>query len=106
MGCVGAVDELGGDPELATGVAAVVDGDDVGMLEAGDSVGFPDEALTEAGVGGDVRAQDFEGFFAREAGVLDEVDLAHAAGAERAEDGVSGEGLACPQCHGRILNPW
>ena len=104
MGGVRAVDVLGGDPELAVCVAAVVDGDDVGVLEGGDGVGFPDEALPEAGVRGNVGAQDFQGLFAGQAGMLSKIDLAHAAGAELAEDGVSGEGFASPQCHGRILN--
>ena len=83
--------------------ASVVDADDVGMAQSCGQVGFADEPLPERGVAGDVGAKHLEGILAGQAGMLDQVDLAHSAGAEQPQNPVSGEGLPNPQRHGRML---
>jgi len=43
-------------------------------------VGFADDPLPERGVAGDVGAKNLEGIVAGQAGMLDQVDLAHSPG--------------------------
>ena len=57
-------------------------------------MGLLDETLLAAGVRDKVAAQDFDGDEAVEAGVAGFVNFAHAAGTERVEDLVVGEGAA------------
>ena len=89
-----ALDERHGEPEPAGGLARVVDGQDVGMLEPG---GEPDLALEPLGAerGGELGEQDLEGDRAVVAEVVGQVDDGHAAAAELALEGVTvGEGVA------------
>ena len=103
LGCVGAVDVVHRDPQLAVVFTPVMDADDVGMAQSCGQVGFADEPLPERGVAGDVGAKNLEGILAGQAGMLDQVDLAHSAGAEQPQNPVSGERLTDPQRHGRML---
>jgi len=64
------------------------DGDDVGMVEGGDSAGFALEAGETLGIAGYVRRQDFQGYVAAEFGVGGAIYLAHAAGADGGGDPV------------------
>ena len=52
------------------------------------------------GVGGYLRAEQFEGFLAGDAWVLSQIHLTQAARAQHPHNGVPGENLACPQGHG------
>lgn len=71
-----------------------MEGDDVGVRQAGNGVGFADETLPEGFVAGYVRLQNFERFLAGEARVLYEIDLAHSSSAELSHGGVAGELVA------------
>ena len=71
--------------------ADVVDGQDVGVVEGGDGVGFLLEALEAVGVRGDVVREDLEGDVAPEPGVPRAVDRPHAAGPEKLGDLVRPE---------------
>jgi len=55
------------------------------------------------GVGGYLRAEQFEGFLAGEAWVLSQIHLTHAARAQHPHNGVPGENLACPKVMAGIL---
>ena len=64
---VGARDVLHGDPQLAVvGLAAVVDGDDVGVVERGGDVGLADESGAEVRVVGQFGGQDLQRVAARQ----------------------------------------
>ena len=91
---VGAVDVLHRDPQLTVGLTAVEDADDVGMIEGGCDVGLTGEPLAEHRIAGESRWQDLERVLAGEARVIGEIDLAHPAGTELADDAVTGEALA------------
>ncbi len=81
-------------------MADVVDGEDVRMVEGAGGAGF----LLEAGepfVGvGERSGKDLDGDVATEPLVAGAIDLAHAAGAELAEDFVWADASACLKCHG------
>ena len=79
---VGAVDVVHRDPELAVDIAAVVHLDDVLVPQRGRDVGLPVEALPVLTVGTDGRREHLERVVAWQAGVLRQVDLAHATGAQ------------------------
>ena len=72
---------LGGGHE-----AEVVDGDDVGVAEAGEEAAFALETGGEGGVGAEVGREEFEGDEAIELGLAGLEDVAHAAGADEFED--------------------
>ena len=82
-----ALQELHRDEGRAVGVAAEVeDGDQVRVLHLRDRPGLASEALLELGVVRDLGDHDLEGHVAVEDGVVGEVDLAHGALAEGAQD--------------------
>ncbi len=60
------------------------------------------ELAQAIGVAGDVLRQDLDGDGAIEAGVAGAVDLAHAPGADQAEDFVWTQARASSQRHGRF----
>ena len=86
-----AFEEFGDDVVGAVGLADVVDGDDVGMIEGGDGAGFLFEAAEAVGIVGEGGGKDFQGDVAEEAGVAGAVDFAHAAGADEGDDFVGAE---------------
>ena len=63
----------------------VVEGDGVGVLEAGHQQRFALEALAELGVGGDVVVHDLDDDLPAEVDLPGQVDAAHAAFAEQAD---------------------
>ena len=83
-------------------VSDVVEGADVRMLKRGDGARFALEPLTEIGVGGERSGQDLDGDEAIEPDVAGLVDLAHAAGSQRAQDFIRTEANAGSQTHGRL----
>lgn len=83
--------------------APVVHPDDVRMPQRGGNVGLPDEATTIVVVGTDAGAEDLERFVAGQPWVLGEVDLAHAAGTQQPEDGVSGKYFSGSQPDAGVL---
>ncbi|MEZ4431529.1 MAG: hypothetical protein R3F65_03890 [bacterium] len=81
-----AADAAHGEPGAAVGeLAAVVYGDDAGVLQAGVDAGFFEEAGAGAGVAEAVGAHDLEREGAVEVVVVDLADDAHAAEADDAE---------------------
>jgi hypothetical protein len=57
----GAIDVFHHQVEEAAGFAGVMDGDDIGMVEAGQCLGFAKEAFAELRVARGVGGKDFEG---------------------------------------------
>ena len=74
-----AVDELHDDGLAALVLEDVVDGDDVGVGQAGDGDGLAAEALGDDGVGGEARLEPLQGDLAVERDVGGEPHLGHAA---------------------------
>ena len=85
-----AFDEFHGEEVDAVGFFDGEDGDDVRVIEGGDGAGFALETGEAVGIAGHVGRKDLEGDVALEFGVGGAVDLAHAAGAEGADDAVVG----------------
>ena len=81
-------------------VPDVVERADVRMIERGDALRFALEARPELGIGREGGRQHLDGDGALEAGVAGLVDLAHAAGADGADDLVRSEARAGGQGHG------
>ena len=81
-----AVHELHQQVVEAVGLAEVVHGDDVGVVQPGQRLGFALEALGEAGFGDLLRRQDLQGDDPVELGLAGLVNDAHAAAAEAFED--------------------
>jgi myo-inositol-1(or 4)-monophosphatase len=86
-----AVDVLGGDVVDAVGFADVVDGDDVGMVQRRGRAGLALEAADALLVLGEAHRQELERHLAPQTVVLGEINLAHAAGAEKALHPVVGD---------------
>ena len=93
-GGIGAVDELHGDPQAAVVIAAVVDGDDVRVVQGRHHLGFLVEPLPVLVIVTDLGAEHLEGVTPGQARMLRQVDLAHATDTEGSLDGVAGEALA------------
>ena len=85
------VDEFHDEEAAAGGLAEVVDGDDVGVIEGGEGFGFGGEAGGEGWVGGAFRGEEFEGDEPVEGALSGFEDDAHAAAAEAFEDFELGE---------------
>src|SRR5881394_3010546 len=64
--------------EKAVGPAEVVDGDDVGMVEASQKASFASESLGEPGIGGGGLGQNFQSDEAFKFGLARFIDKAHA----------------------------
>ena len=80
-------------------VADIVKDADVGVIEAGSRAGLPLEAGADFGICGKLFGEHFDRDRAVEAAVLGEVDLAHPARAERAENLVGAESCARDEWH-------
>ena len=89
-----AVDVLHRHEVLAVGLLYRVHGDDVGMIEGGDRLGFSLETLLLLGAQAEVRRQDLQRHASAEPSVLGQVDFPHAASPERLEDVVVTERAA------------
>ena len=100
---VDAVDVLHGQPELTGVLAAVEDGHDVAVGQAGHDVGLVQEAGGEVRVDRELRPQQLQRVQPREARMPDQVDRAHAAAAQLAEHRVPGEDVARSERHGSLL---
>jgi hypothetical protein len=74
--------------------AAVVDPDDVLVVQARGQVGFPVEAFAKFEVRRVLAGQDLEGVTAGQPGMLRQIDFTHSPGTQLPHDGVSGESLA------------
>src|SRR3990172_581902 len=73
------------------GLAIVVDGHNVRMIELGDGARFALEALAELGILGEVRRENFDSDVALQAGLVGFVDARHAAFAQKLKDFVLAE---------------
>jgi hypothetical protein len=105
-GCVGPVDEVHRDPKLALLFPPIMDSDDVGMAEACSQVGFADEPFSERGVAGDVGPKNLQGILAGQAGMLDQVHLAHSARTQQPQNPVPGECFTDAQWHEAHVSCW
>ena len=85
-----AFDEFHGEEMDAVGFFDREDGDDVGVIEGGDGAGFALKTGEAVGIARHIGRQNLEGDVAVEFGVGGAIDLAHAAGAEGADDAVVG----------------
>ena len=88
-----ALDELHGHEPDALGLADVVDAQDVLVRDPAREGDLAPEALERHRAVGDVLAEELERDVAVELAVVDQVDGAHAAAAERAHDLVAGADL-------------
>ena len=85
------VDELHRDPQPAVELAAVVDRDDVRMTQGGHHLGFEIETPAVLLVVADRVAEHLQRIPTGQPGMLREIDLAHPAETEQANDCVAGE---------------
>ena len=83
------LDELHRDVAILSDDPGVVDGDDVRMVEAGSERGLAQKAIERIVLGDEGVADDFERDVAAEARIARAIHLAHAAGAELADDLVA-----------------
>jgi hypothetical protein len=86
-----ALDVLVDDEAKAAGLADLVDGDDVRVVEGGGGARLQLEARHAVGVGGERAGEELERDAAAEALVHGEVDLAHPAAPDLALDAVVAE---------------
>ena len=77
---------------LLVGLAGLVDGDDVGVVEGGLQQALAPEALAEGGIGAELHGQHLQRHHALQRELGGAVDGAHAALSERAVDAVAGDG--------------
>jgi hypothetical protein len=89
LGCVGPVDVVHRNPQLATVFPTVMYPDDMRVAQTRGQVSLTDEPLPERCVAGHVGTEDLPGLLARQPGMLDQVDLAHAPGPEQPQDSVT-----------------
>ena len=68
----------GQEPEILV-LSDLVDGGDVGVSQSGSEARFLDEALHTFGIGGHFGRQNFQRHAAAEAGIVGQIDRAHAA---------------------------
>ena len=85
------LDELHGDVDAIAGDAGVVDRADVGVIQRRCRPRFAHQPLTRCLVGGAPGRQHLDGEVASQPRVAGTIDLAHAAGAEQADDLVGTE---------------
>lgn len=88
---VGALHVVHRNPQLPFVFAAVVDTDDVLVVQAGGEIGLPVEALPKLEVVGELGGQDLQGVTARQPRMLRQIHLAHPAGPQPPDDPESSE---------------
>ena len=91
--CVGSVDVVHRDPQLAVELASIIHAHDVRMPKRGSEVRFPDESLAVVLVTGHIGTQNLERVAARQPRMLGEVYLTHPPRPQQADDCVPGEYL-------------
>jgi hypothetical protein len=97
---VGSLDVVHRDPQLSLVFAAVVDADDVFVVQARGQVGLSVETLAEFPVRGQIAGQDLEGIAAGQPRMLSQIHMTHPAGSQSPNDGVSGEHLSVFEAFG------
>ncbi len=104
---VAALDQPHRDDQLAVLLAGVVDGDDVGVVEAGGEAGLAQEALAEGLVVGEVAGDHLQRHRSVERQVGGPVDDAHPAARDQRVDSIAAQrGADCRFCHGAVIPPW
>src|SRR5262249_21254037 len=86
-----ALDVLHGDVVLPVGLANVVDGSDVGMIERGSEARFLKESRQALGIGGPLRREHLQGDHAAQASIFGAIDGAHPAFADLIENAIVAE---------------
>jgi hypothetical protein len=100
---VGAVDVLHRDPELTIGsLAAIVDGDDVRMIQGNRDLRLPQEASPKVRVAGQLGGEHLQRVVAGQTGMGGQVHRAHAAGAQQPHDSIAGK----LRTRGHHVAPW
>ena len=84
-----ALDVAHGEVELPVGLAGVMDGDDVGMLERGSEARLDEEALAKPAILGKAWREQLERDGSLERDVIGAVDDAHATAPEQLLDAVA-----------------
>jgi hypothetical protein len=93
------LDQLHGKEVNALGFLHRVDGDDVGMVDGGESPGLSSETGQPVRIGRKRLGQDLDGDLAVEAGVEGSPDLTHAPLADLLDEAIVGEHLAGLESH-------
>ncbi len=89
-----ALDQLHGEEADTLGLLDRVDRDDVGMIQRGQGLGLPLEAVEPLRICGQLGRQHLQGHLAVEAQILGTINLAHTARTELFQDPVMANGLA------------
>ena len=88
---VGAVHVVHRNPQLAVELSAIVNGDDVWMPQSGGDVSLAVEPISEVLIRRERCGEDLDRVESRQSGVLSQINLAHPAGTEPAQNSVPGE---------------
>ena len=88
---VRALDIAHGDEKQAVGLAGLVDGDDVRVVDRGCELGLFEKPLAEGLVLGKARSQELQRHLSLQPQILGQVDDAHASSAEQGLDPVAGK---------------
>jgi len=83
---IGAIEQFHDKKWMAVVLVNFKNGADVGMVEGGSSLGFPLEAAAGRRMASIIGADEFDSDFAEELLILGNIDIAHAAGTEMAQD--------------------
>jgi len=97
------LEQLRDDEWYACIRANIVNGNDVRVVERGDSARLTFETLATVGVAHPDGRQDFDCDVAAQTRIVSPVDLAHAAGAEHTRDLIRAEPRSWVQWHGAAL---
>jgi hypothetical protein len=101
-GEIGAVHELHHQGRRPVDVQYVAHPDDVGMIDASLDLPLVDQAAAEPGTG---QGEQLERMLGLQRDVADEVDLGHASEAQRTNDLVALDLLACGERTGHVFTP-
>src|ERR1700680_4161875 len=85
-------------------MANVVEGADVGMIQAGNRFGFALETLAQFSTIGKMRWQNFDGDDSVQTGIFGAVHLTHPSGANTGEDFIRTQTFAREDRHGLLLS--
>ena len=94
-----AIDKFSGYEVDRIGLVNLMDGDDVGMVERGSSLGFPHKALHSIRMSSNIGRQNLQCNFAIEFRILRQIHLTHPARAELRANFVTTEFCACGDGH-------
>ena len=97
------LDQLHGQEVETVGLLDGMDGDDVGVVEGGQGLGLPLEALQPLALRGQLHRQDLEGHVPLQPRIAGPVDLPHPPGPEGCQDFVGAKACSRRQRHAAAL---